>query len=274
MVTRRRGSEVLAIGASAVLLLGACAGGDGDVADSETVVQNGTNAEDVQDAQDAPDAADPAVPPEDVVNGPGPDEPDPDGDGELAPPGEQVETYFSTPGQEVGVAGLAPESGPLPVRTVPAGDGMQIGEIDRLGAVTLAGREWNNPGQEDEGYWAEIHVDGKTGWVLSDHLFHFGENANVTGEYEGVPPSGDPMGVVEAVASQSAGMEPAHWTLISTPQDFGEPFYRVDVTGMPDDAQAGERLFITVDENNGSFGVGQVDRTLVCARGTSGGMCL
>ncbi|MGN0095756.1 MAG: hypothetical protein ACI38U_06800 [Corynebacterium sp.] len=51
-----------------------------------------------------------------------------------------------------------------------------------------------------------------------------------------------------------------------------------DVTGVQDDAQAGERLFITVREDVGENGreytVDTVERTLLCHRGVSGGLCL
>ncbi|WP_420100022.1 hypothetical protein [Corynebacterium sp.] len=238
---------VLAIGVGAPLLLGGCLAVRGGESEDGPVV---TDTRTVTNTVEMPAPT-----------------------GKATVPGEEVETYFSTEGQEVGVAGWGPDREPLIVRDVPSVDGDDVAHVDRLGAVELAGREWNNTDLPDEGYWAEVRVDGAQGWMLSGHLFHFGGNADVTGDYVDMPAADEEQELVTSVGGQSAG-DQAEWILLTTPDYAGEPFYRVDVTGMKDDAQAGERLFVTVEENDGRYAVGKVERTLLCHRGVSGGLCL
>lgn len=241
--------------ATTVLLLAACAssGEDGGQDGSEpsgTVTATATVTETV--AEPATPSVTPTGTPAEV-------------------PGEEVEAYFSTAGQEVGVAGLESEEEPIIVRDVPSSTGAQVEEVDRLGAVELAGREWNNTQDPDEGFWAQVRVDGAAGWMPSAHLYHFAATTDVTDDYRDV--TGDSkQAVVETVGRQAASM--ADHVLLTTPDYAGEPFYRVDVTGMKDDAQAGERLFVTVGENDGSYAAEKVERTLLCHRGVSGGLCL
>lgn len=271
-------SPVLASGAVLVLALGACAGGEdgGDPSDSvATVTETPTRTVDVT----APPET--SVPPETVPDQPEtvPEQPEVPGEdpGVVSVPGEETETYFSTEGQEVGLAGVSPDMVPVVVREQPAVDSTPVAELDKIGAVVLAGREWRDPALAEQGYWAEVRVDGVQGWIPSGNLYHFGGNADVTADYAGIPASDGPQGVVAAVAEQATrGM--GDWLLETTPDYAGEPFYRVDVTGMQDDAQAGERLFVTVREDAGENGreytVDTVERTLLCHRGVSGGLCL
>lgn len=258
MRIRRAGATTLATTAATattVLLLAACASsaedGRQDGSDpSDTVTATATVTETV--AEPATSSATPTETPTEV-------------------PGEEVEAYFSTAGQEVGVAGLASEEEPIIVRDVPSSTGTQVAEVDRLGAVDLAGREWNNTQDPDEGFWAQVRVDGVTGWMPSAHLYHFAATTDVTDDYRDVTGDSE-QEVVEAVGQEAASM--AEYVLLTTPDYAGEPFYRVDVTGMKDDAQAGERLFVTVEENDGGYAAEKVERTLLCHRGVSGGLCL
>lgn len=241
--------------ATTVLLLAACAssGEDGGQDGSEpsgTVTATATVTETV--AEPATPSVTPTGTPAEV-------------------PGEEVEAYLSTAGQEVGVAGLESEEEPIIVRDVPSSTGAQVEEVDRLGAVELAGREWNNTQDPDEGFWAQVRVDGAAGWMPSAHLYHFAATTDVTDDYRDVTGDSE-QAVVETVGRQAASM--ADHVLLTTPDYAGEPFYRVDVTGMKDDAQAGERLFVTVGENDGSYAAEKVERTLLCHRGVSGGLCL
>lgn len=255
-------TPVLASGAVLMLALGACAGGENGGGQSESVVTvTETPTRNVEMT----------APPETTPEVPG------DAPGEVIVPGEETETYFSTEGQEVGVAGLGPDMEPVVVREQPAADSAPVAEVDRLGAVVLAGREWRDPALAEQGYWAAVRVEGVQGWMPSGNLYHFGGNTDVTADYADIPASSGAQGMVAAVAEQATrGM--GDWILETTPDYADEPFYRVDVTGMQDDAQAGERLFITVREDVGENGreytVDTVERTLLCHRGVSGGLCL
>lgn len=65
------------------------------------------------------------------------------------------------------------------------------------------------------------------------------------------------------------------WTLISTPEDYEEEFYRLDVLGMMDDSVGGQRLFVTVEEAADGYELAQVESTQLCLRGVSeDGLCL
>lgn len=64
------------------------------------------------------------------------------------------------------------------------------------------------------------------------------------------------------------------WAIVTKPEDTGDGAYRLDITGVPDDAQAGERLKVTFDEVDGQYTISNVEKTLLCARGLSDGMCL
>jgi hypothetical protein len=254
MKNRRLHISALVAGAGTAVALAACTGSEGSGAQDApavTVTETHTRSVEVTATVETP-ADDP---------------------GEIPVPGEEVETYYSTEGKEVGVAGLRPEEEPLVVRDVPSVDGRAVAEVDRLGAVELAGREWNNTDRPDEGYWAEVRVDGEQGWLPSGNLFHFGGTEDVTEEYRDLPPAETDRELLAAVGQRSTGGM-ADWIVLTTPDYAGEPFYRVDVTGMKDDAQAGERLSITVEQVDGGYGIATVDRTLVCRRGVSGGLCL
>lgn len=258
-------TPVLASGAVLVLALGACAGGEdgGDRAESvATVTETPTRNVEVT----LPPATSPGSP------GTTPDVP-----GDVTVPGEETETYFSTEGQEVGLAGVRPEMVPVVVREQPAADSAPVAELDQVGSVVLAGREWRDPALADQGYWAEVRVDGVQGWMPSGNLYHFGGTTDVTADYTDIPAGTGSQGVVVAVAQEATGGT-GQWVLETTPDYAGEPFYRVDVTGMQDDAQGGERLSVTLREVNGGNGreyaVDSVESTLLCHRGVNGGLCL
>lgn len=267
MWDRRRG-PVLALGACTALMLGACGNGGDDVdtrddGASETTVTETMVPADNDDGGDS--------------GGIAPGEPDPGGSdtlpGEVTVPGEQVETYFSNEGAVVGVAGLDAAMAPEIIRAQPSLEAGQVSQVWRTGSVELAGREWNNTTLPDEGYWAEVRLDGVRGWMPSAHLFYFGGVEDVTGEYADIGSADDPYRVLGMIGERSTnGM--GRWAVVTTPDDTGDGAYRVDVTGMPDDAQAGERLRVTVEQSDEGFRAGQVERTLLCARGVSGGLCL
>lgn len=207
--------------------------------------------------------------------------------------GEETEMFYSDEGAEVGAAGFAPQDGPLVVHAAPTRESDAVSELGPLDAVELAGRERHHPEDGDQGSWTEIVLADGFGWVesgqLSDGggLFYFGATQDVTDDYlEEVPPAEQSEVIVESVAERVIGPEEetvdpegepagADWALISSPEDHGEEFYRVDVTGYLDDSLAGERLFITVEVSEGGYELVQVERTLICQRGVGDeGLCL
>lgn len=270
MRNRRNRNPVLAVGACAALLLGACGnsgGGDNDnnSASPDTVADTVTEIAGGPGDGTQPDPSDPGDP-----GNPG----DPGDPGEITVPGEQVETYYSREGAVVGVAGLTPDIAPEIIRAQPSLESEEVGQVWRTGSVELAGREWNNTTLPDEGYWVEVRQDGVQGWMPGAHLFYFGGVTDVTGEWAHIPPSDDPVRSLAAIGHEVTHGDMGRWAIVTKPEDTGDGAFRMDITGVPDDAQAGERLKVTFDENNGEYTISQVERTLLCARGVSGGLCL
>lgn len=307
-------------GAGAVLLLAACAPDDAQPDGGQEAPDQAANETD-NDAPEGAEAENAeADPPAETEQPDGPegsaeegseedeqaDEPEPgDGDADddapesdpqsALPPGggdrlddittggEPTETFYSDAGQEVGVAGLDPDDAPLPVRAAPTGEADLVAELGPLDAVLLAGREWHDPQQEQEGSWTEIELEDGYGWVESN-LRYFGGTDDVTSDFiDDVPPAQQSQEIAESVVIRAAqavdageGEQPSpEWVMISSPDDFGENFYRADITGMPDDSVAGERLFITVDDDGDGYELAQVERTLICQRGvTDAGLCI
>lgn len=189
-------------------------------------------------------------------------------------------------GAEAGVAGLADEDLPLEVHGAPSSDAEVVAELGQLDAVLLAGRGWLPPDEaEGGGGWTEIQLADGYGWVQGN-LYFFGRTEDVTEVYtDEVPPAEEEHQIARSVAERAAEGEDLtddegepvgpDWEMISSPQDYGEEFYRADVLGMLDDSVAGERLFIHVDQVSDEFQLAQVERTLICYRGVSdSGLCV
>jgi hypothetical protein len=256
----------LVAGAGLALVLGAC--GDDSVV---TVTETSTRSVEVTVPPGEPEPTAPTAPTE--PTGPTEQPEQPDDPGEVTVPGEQVETYYSREGAVVGVAGLDAAMAPEIIRAQPSSGADPVSRVWRTGSVELAGREWNNTTLPDEGYWVEVRHDGVTGWMPGTHLFYFGGVDDVTGEYADLAPADDPYLLLGRIGERSAaGM--GRWAVVTTPEDTGDGAYRVDVTGMPDDAQGGERLRVVVEQRDGVSRLGQVERTPLCHRGVSDGLCL
>ena len=289
-----------------MLVVTACAPDDPSATGQEEPSPEPTVTETVTDEPQSPEAEDPEAEEteeeepdettEDVTEEPG------NGDGGLPPGGTerldeitvdgepfQAHTGVSAEeaeGEEAGVAGLADEDLPLEVRGAPSNDAEVVAELGQLDAVLLAGRGWLPPDEaEAEGSWTEIQLADGYGWVQG-HLYYFGRTEDITEAYiDEVPPAEDEHQIAQSVAERAAESEDLtddegepigpDWEMISSPQDYGEEFYRADVVGMLDDSVAGERLFVHVDQVSDGFQLAQVERTLICYRGVSDdGLCV
>ncbi|TLP78977.1 hypothetical protein [Nesterenkonia sphaerica] len=255
----------------------------------ETASPEGDDEELPEDPDDEP-GAEGEEPPEDGDVPPGGAERIPEGEFNDSVHGEETETFYSEEGSEVGAAGFAQDEGPLVVPAEPTADAETVGELGPLDAVELGGRERQD---DTSSSWIEVVLAEGYGWVESGQidrgagLFFFGETQDITDEYlHEVPPTESSEALVESLAEQVTGPEeemldaegdPAgpRWTLVSSPADYDEEFYRVDVTGYLDDSLAGERLFITLEESGAGYELGQLERTLICRRGVADeGLCL
>lgn len=195
--------------------------------------------------------------------------------------GESQETFYSEEGAEVGVAGLLPEDVPLEIHAEPTPETEIIAELEPTDAVVLGGHERSHVASENEGSWVEIQLADGYGWVHQDNLYYFGQNADATDDYsDHIDPAPSSEDIAESVGEHAiAEWDPdgavGDWRLVTTPEDQGEDFYRVDVVGMMDDAQAGYRLFVHVEETDAGQELVQVESTLLCSRGVSeDGLCL
>lgn len=199
-------------------------------------------------------------------------------------PGVEHEA-FSEEGDELGVAGLDPDDAPRDVYAAPApgGDADVVGELEPTDAVIITGRQRSDVDDPDFGIWTEVELADGYGWVEGG-LAYFAGTEDITEDYIGeVPAAPDAQAVVEEVAERyskpwredGATPDAGQIAVITTPEDFGEEFYRVDVTGMPDDAGVGARLFVTVEEASDGYELTHLERTQLCQRGVSDdGLCL
>ncbi|WP_150460484.1 hypothetical protein [Nesterenkonia ebinurensis] len=254
--------------------------GEPDPAETETVTQDPEETEE--------EASEPEAAPEIGIPEGGTDRME-EADFEESLHGQEHDHPFSHEGEEVGVAGLSFADEPFQVRAAPTSEAEVVGELGPLSAAYLGGREREHPALADGGIWREVELADGYGWVETQgdggDLFYFGETQDITEEYiDEVPPAEDPQLIAEGVAERSLGedgeMIDEHgepmgpdYTLISTPEDHGEEFYRIDVLGLMDDAMAGYRLFVTVEEAEGGYELIQVERTLICSRGITDGLC-
>lgn len=244
--------------------------------ETETLTEDPEEAEEPDTGEDAPESDDLSrerIPPggaEQIA------------DGDL--PGDEFEMFYAE-GDELGVAGLDPEDAPLEAYAAPSpnGDAEVVGGLEPTDAVTVTGRERNDTDDPDFGIWTEVELAEGYGWVEGG-LFYFGSTEDITEDYIGeVPPAEDPQTIAEGVVERytepwredGAIPDAGQVTVISAPEDYGEEFYRVDATGMPDDSGAGARLFVTVEDAGDGYQLIQVERTRICQRGVSDeGLCI
>lgn len=305
MPTASLRTPTTALGLGALLAVAACAPDDPAVTEDETPPEP-TVTETVTDEPEDTQAEEPEAEEteqeeleeatEDVPDEPGAGESDlpPGGTDrldEITEDGEPFDAHTGVSaeeaeGQEAGVAGLGDEDVPLEVRGAPSSEAEVVAELGQLDAVLLAGRGWLPPdGAEAEGSWTEIQLADGYGWVQGN-LYFFGVTEDITEAYiDDVPPAEDEHQIARSVAERATEGEDLtdgegqplgpDWEMISSPQDYGEEFYRLDVLGMLDDSVAGERLFVHVDQVSDGFQLAQVERTLICYRGVSdGGRCV
>lgn len=193
-------------------------------------------------------------------------------------PGERVELY-PYKGASLAVVGVG-TGDTLKVR---AGPGVAFGVVLDLGPLaTNAVASGHNRSLGDAGFWSEISVDGKTGWANTAFLLQPGEVSDITVTVFPTPadrPRSDSMlQLARAVGALRASDEPvSRVVVVDGPRvgDLGE--VTVDVIGLGDDAQGGERLkiFAAPTPGGGGFTLRTVESTTLCSRGvTSERLCV
>lgn len=223
-------------------------------------------------------------------------------------PADPTEMYFSAEGEEVGIVGLSSDqsveilSAPdvSPFVDAPELGAEILGEAGPLDTLVLAGREQHlqQLDEVDAGpdgapvMWAEVQLGEGYGWVPVSDLSYFGGTRDITAEFQDrVPAAEDPNVLAEGVAMRAAiraetrevpeevadGADAeisTEWTVVSTPEGSGEDFYRIDITGLRDDAGTGERLHVHMDQEGAGYQVTTIESTPLCSRGvTDDGGC-
>ena len=244
------------------LLLGGCAGGE-----AEPAAEPGSPSTSETLATSAPG-------PSPLASG----DPSPTAEPTPAPGGTGLpgqEAVGPQTGDTLAVIGVA-AGDTLNVRDVPGTAGEVFGELDPLADdIQVTGRARTVDGSQ----WWQIEGGAvEDGWVNARYLAWLGQTTDITSELEERPGAAtlDELAriVADLRAPSSEGDGPQ--VVISdgpTVGDLGE--ITVDVVGFADDAIRGERLhvFAVVDEGDARFTLRTVERTLLCSRGTSDGLC-
>ena len=176
-----------------------------------------------------------------------------------------------------GVAGVAADD-TLNVRDVPGTDGDVFGELDPLAEdITMTGRAR----LVDDAVWYEIEGEAADdGWVNASYLAAIGQTDDITSELDTRPEAETMLQLADAVAAmrmpaETEGEGPR--MVVSngpTVGDLGE--ITVDIVGLLDDAVKGERLHLFAEPSPSGEGfiLRTIERTLLCARGVSDGLCV
>ena len=195
----------------------------------------------------------------------------PSGGGAL--PGERVEIY-PYQGARLAVVGVA-AADKLKVRS---GPGVEFGVLFELGPLAEnAVATGHNRSVGEGGFWSEITAEGRTGWASAAFLLQPGQVTDITAALFPTPsarPKAETMDeLAQVVARRRAGAAepPAKIVVVDGPTvgDLGE--ITVDVIGLGDDAQGGERLKIFAEPGppGARFTVRTVEATALCSRGVT-----
>lgn len=198
----------------------------------------------------------------------------PAGDGEL--PGERVE-IFPDAGAQMAVVGVAADD-TLNVREGPGVEFAVAFELEPLATGFTATGHNRTVG---DSMWSEIEAEGGTGWANTAFLLQPGGVDDITSQIaprpEDRPRAETMVELGRIVADARASDEPESKIVIvdgPTVGDLGE--ITVDVIGLGDDSVGGERLHIFAEPEEGGEGfvLRTVERTILCSRGVSDGVCV
>jgi hypothetical protein len=175
----------------------------------------------------------------------------------------------------VAVVGVAHDD-VLNLRAAPGPDEDSLAELDPLADDLVA------LGQSrllEDSIWYLVSVDGVEGWVNSAYVQYLGGVDDATSmviDTIGSTPHAATMpelGLI--VAEQFASTEPPSRITMTVPASlgaFGEVTY--DVVGLADDSVGGFRLHVFGTPGADGFVLKSVERTLLCLRGVSEGLCV
>lgn len=195
--------------------------------------------------------------------------------GEL--PGERME-IFPYEGAALAVVGVAAEDR-LNVRAGPGVSFEVVFDLAPLATgITATG---HNRSLESGGIWAEIRMEGRTGWANTSFLLQPGRTDDVTSqvlERSSRRPRAETMRKLGRIVAESRASDAprSSITVVAAPTAGDLAEITVDVIGLGDDSVGGERLkvFAQPDHDGGGFTLRTVEATSLCSRGvTDDGLC-
>ncbi len=195
-------------------------------------------------------------------------------------PGEPFATHVPMPGESVAVVGVSFDD-TLAVRNGPGDDFGIAAELGPLDEPTGTGI--GRLRTDLSSIWWRVGFDSSEGWVDSTFIGRLGDTtdatAGVVAELGGIPSAPTMLELGRVVADTFAAEPPdtsrITVTVAPTLGDLGEVTY--DVVGLGDDSVLGWRLVVFGTPDGGGpgvFSLKSVEATLLCARGTSGGLCV
>ncbi|HEV7720325.1 MAG TPA: SH3 domain-containing protein [Iamia sp.] len=180
-------------------------------------------------------------------------------------PGEPIDIY-PYEGASLAVVGVA-AGDTLNVRSGPGTVFDVVIELNPLSQDATATGQ--NRTVDDDSLWVEVTVDGETGWANGAYLSEPGATRDITGEV--TVPSRDLSAaeIARQVAGQRSSSDEGPVPAVTVVDEASATDATVDLIGLADDAQEGERIHVAVAE-----GTVTVEATALCGRGVSAeGLC-
>ncbi len=262
----RRSPFVLAPAVSLALLLASC-GSDGSEGSTTTTTKPA--AATTTTAGDATTSSAPA----DTTATTAPAGSTPTTVAEADLPGERLDLY-PYEGAELAVVGVAPDD-VLNLRTGPGTDfPVAYALANTVTGVLATG---HNRSIDGGGVWVEVDADGHAGWANVAFLSQLGQVTDITGDLGSLPTAASLDDLAQQVADLRSSEEPPSKVTVVGRPDGGNDLDEivVDVIGLGDDAQGGERLHVWATSADGTFTVETVEATALCTRGvTDDGLCV
>ena len=174
---------------------------------------------------------------------------------------------------ELAVVGVAADD----TLSVRAGPGTEFGQLAELAPLadgfTATGQNRTLP---DRSTWVEVQTGAGPGWVNGRFVAQAGGTDDVTAALGGPIRAGSMTELAAAVVeARLPERGDATVTVVDGPRSGDLDEVVVDVLGLADDAQAGERLHVFAVRAGGTHTARTVEATVLCARGvTAGGDCV
>ena len=187
-------------------------------------------------------------------------------------PGEPIDLY-PYQGAELAVVGVA-AADTLSLRSGPGTEFAALAELAPLAdGIRATG---HNRSLADGSWWAEVQADGRTGWVNARFVAQPGRAIDVTADLGGQIRAASMAALAAAVvAARGPDGDQPEATIVDGPRAGDLDEIVVDVLGLADDAQSGERLHLFAVRDGGDYVLRTVEATVLCVRGvTAEGACV